>query len=583
MWPKKFIHRIVILFLMLALFFILLASSLGYLNSLSQLKREVKDNASRMLNYIGRSFSDVITTVNYNAMTLFSDSSDDVQALLNGSFASEIDRITCVSRVQKRLSDFVSLNNGVESAELYFEVNETVVSSDNAWRIIPSVERNSYEQYFEMAMAYRVEEAAYIRIIPYGQPGLRGVAVIRLDTRWFSELIESYMPVEQFVILGEQGRTIFGKTIPKLDSARISGKQGSFKMLYEGEHCTVFYTEPDSNGRTCISIIKDSYIYGSSKFLLATVITLTFLILLLMTIVFLEVKKRLLKPFDSIEDEFREAGNVLRQYRMAALLNGESIDSGRKRILDMSLYSDNFVVILVRAEGVTDEIVNHINGIIAEHTKGIAAISSKGVMSCILSFQNGTLNDSGELSRVIAEYIRTLLVFEYNLNLVIGIGGCVAKQENIPKSYNQANNALLYCEARNNNPITVFDDIKNEITGAVNSDGEIPKAGLEIVEAVEEYISVNFENSDLSLSSVAEKFNISVSYLSRLIKQHTGKTFLEHLITLRMEMAKRLLIETDMKVDFVVDKVGYQNYNSFAKTFKKYTGLSANEYRQNGE
>lgn len=86
-------------------------------------------------------------------------------------------------------------------------------------------------------------------------------------------------------------------------------------------------------------------------------------------------------------------------------------------------------------------------------------------------------------------------------------------------------------------------------------------------------------NEDLSITEIATISNFNPKYFSTLFKKKTGVTFVDYLANIRIEQAKKLLTETDLKVSNISTMVGY-NYNSyFSKIFKNITGLLPNEYR----
>lgn len=84
---------------------------------------------------------------------------------------------------------------------------------------------------------------------------------------------------------------------------------------------------------------------------------------------------------------------------------------------------------------------------------------------------------------------------------------------------------------------------------------------------------------DISLQSVARQINVNPSYLSRVFKQETGSNFVSFLTEVRMEKAKQLLQNKQMKVYEVADRVGYPNTAYFSKIFKKLMGQTPEEYR----
>ena len=69
-------------------------------------------------------------------------------------------------------------------------------------------------------------------------------------------------------------------------------------------------------------------------------------------------------------------------------------------------------------------------------------------------------------------------------------------------------------------------------------------------------------------------------YVSRLIRQHTGKNFTIILTELRIEESKHLLKETNKKITEISDLVGYPNQRYFNRVFSSYIGMSPNDYRK---
>ncbi|MEO3946223.1 helix-turn-helix domain-containing protein [Gorillibacterium sp. CAU 1737] len=87
-------------------------------------------------------------------------------------------------------------------------------------------------------------------------------------------------------------------------------------------------------------------------------------------------------------------------------------------------------------------------------------------------------------------------------------------------------------------------------------------------------------DQDLSLTKLADKLNMSSTYLSVYIKEKTGSTFSDHLNDIRLRKAMELLVCTDQSVTAVSKQVGYANFTSFNRMFKKQTGMSPSEYRK---
>ena len=97
------------------------------------------------------------------------------------------------------------------------------------------------------------------------------------------------------------------------------------------------------------------------------------------------------------------------------------------------------------------------------------------------------------------------------------------------------------------------------------------------VSQIKKYIDDNYTDAKINLTSVAEQFGFSASYLSRKFKQETGKNFVEYLTECRMEKAI-LLAENKWKMFQTSAEVGIPDPNYFGRCFKKYTGMSYSDY-----
>ncbi|MDF2926946.1 MAG: hypothetical protein K0R57_5860 [Paenibacillaceae bacterium] len=102
----------------------------------------------------------------------------------------------------------------------------------------------------------------------------------------------------------------------------------------------------------------------------------------------------------------------------------------------------------------------------------------------------------------------------------------------------------------------------------------------DLIVKVLDYIHGNFGRADLSLNLLAEVFHVSVSHLSKLFKEQTESNFIDYLMNLRINQAKRLLWETDSKIRDIAEAVGYSNVNTFIRIFKKLTALTPSEFRE---
>lgn len=97
---------------------------------------------------------------------------------------------------------------------------------------------------------------------------------------------------------------------------------------------------------------------------------------------------------------------------------------------------------------------------------------------------------------------------------------------------------------------------------------------------VEVLVYIHKNKSDITLNSVAEKFGYNPNYLSAVIKQNTGKTFSDILLTSRLDEAAYLLKNTGMSVDKISQKVGFYDKSHMHRAFRKKFEMTPTAYRQ---
>ncbi len=107
---------------------------------------------------------------------------------------------------------------------------------------------------------------------------------------------------------------------------------------------------------------------------------------------------------------------------------------------------------------------------------------------------------------------------------------------------------------------------------------ETPSKSHALFEAVREHIEQHY-HEPLTRESVAKHFYVSPNYLSQLFRKEGRIKFNEYLNHIRLERAKFLLIEYDMKVKEVAHRCGFTDSNYFCRVFRHQTARSPSEYR----
>lgn len=101
----------------------------------------------------------------------------------------------------------------------------------------------------------------------------------------------------------------------------------------------------------------------------------------------------------------------------------------------------------------------------------------------------------------------------------------------------------------------------------------------DIVTRVQRYIDRNC-TQPLKLEELAPLFGYNASYLGKLFREKAGCSFNEYLDRARMEQAKSMLANGNKRVYEIAQELGYKDVDYFHKKFKKYVGVSPNEYRR---
>lgn len=100
-----------------------------------------------------------------------------------------------------------------------------------------------------------------------------------------------------------------------------------------------------------------------------------------------------------------------------------------------------------------------------------------------------------------------------------------------------------------------------------------------MVQKVQSYIA-NHLDKDISLDALADQIGITPRYLSKLFKDESGINFTSYLTQTRLETAEKLLKNTNLSVEQIGRKVGYNTPSYFIQKFKKAYGYTPNNYRK---
>ncbi len=86
---------------------------------------------------------------------------------------------------------------------------------------------------------------------------------------------------------------------------------------------------------------------------------------------------------------------------------------------------------------------------------------------------------------------------------------------------------------------------------------------------------------NISLKDTAKKVGLTPNYLGLLIKNNTGKNFMEYITKIRLSHAKNLLKYSCFSIDYIAQSSGFQNSSYFIKLFKKKYNITPKQYQKN--
>ncbi len=99
------------------------------------------------------------------------------------------------------------------------------------------------------------------------------------------------------------------------------------------------------------------------------------------------------------------------------------------------------------------------------------------------------------------------------------------------------------------------------------------------ITSTEKYIKQHIDEP-ITLSYAASRLHFSKAYFSRLFKKETGTSFVQYVIDCRIDVAAKLLKETNEPIETVAEKCGFNDSRYFARVFKARMQLSPREYRK---
>ena len=104
--------------------------------------------------------------------------------------------------------------------------------------------------------------------------------------------------------------------------------------------------------------------------------------------------------------------------------------------------------------------------------------------------------------------------------------------------------------------------------------------GSKIRDGVVMFVEKHYNDSNLSITMIAQELNMSPKYLASVFHEQAGELLLDYISRFRVEKAKQLLKSADINISDTAKKVGFYNSNTFIRVFKKHEGITPGQYSE---
>lgn len=302
------------------------------------------------------------------------------------------------------------------------------------------------------------------------------------------------------------------------------------------------------------------------------------------------------------------ANSFLKEELMKRVIGGESIlsllEDGRYRDIDFGIALDRTSFFVV---GVADRVDEHkfklpqsVQRIFRNHLP--ASISCEEVSYDdrifvwllqpeigLLDRFRGTFGDAEEIHwQGIVAYMRGILELVQNecgellgVNLSFGISGDLLHQwESIHLQFEGIRSMIVKRTLLGQHMLILELDKLSRLEDTLHKAGGIEQADFKtiLIEQIHQYIEDNLAG-DVSLTAIAEEVHLNPSYLSRYYKQVTGQNLLEYIQSTKLHVAIQLMEKTNLKLNEIASRVGFESPSYFTTFFKRKMGQSPQEYR----
>lgn len=240
--------------------------------------------------------------------------------------------------------------------------------------------------------------------------------------------------------------------------------------------------------------------------------------------------------------------------------------NAEKYINSVNLFYDNDLICYRVQENITSKIsLLGKKDLLFNAFEGGSLTYTEDIISEFLAkIENSRLLCLRDCDRIFCE----LLLILNNFTIIKGINAAdiIASYQNISKK--------IYCfEQLKTLMLEAAEIFYNRVRKQLKNDN------FNIYE-IKEYIENNY-HQNIRISIFTEKYFLSREYLMKLFKNEFGCGIYEYVLKVRMEKAKELIADPNVKIQSIAQLLGYTDSNYFSKAFKNHFGISPSDYRNN--
>jgi len=104
------------------------------------------------------------------------------------------------------------------------------------------------------------------------------------------------------------------------------------------------------------------------------------------------------------------------------------------------------------------------------------------------------------------------------------------------------------------------------------------RSDIKRIDKVLSYLQTHYQEK-ITLDCISKIACMSTCYFCKFFKKVTGKTFKEYILSLRIDKARALLLQSDLNITEVAYEIGFENHSYFDRIFRRLTNLSPHDYR----